>query len=264
MEEFDSSVEESFSLKPNAKRLIIKAKPSSVQSPSTTSTQSPAHTMSKFLNVSHTDNRQNIASRSTTPRPTANDSINEDDCESFRNQIPTSAPPHRPDEENTRRVSWLHSNALEKVTKQNRLSDFVLDNTIQELVTGKEDTLKEKSILAQSSDGPSIENKSKSIHFNAHTSSDSLSMSRSFLDETNADISLINTEANPCGVVLQRSGYYTIPPMEKLIDYLNEDGSCKVPNFTIGRRGYGNVYFDVEIDIAGLNLDELGEYFLDI
>lgn len=55
--------------------------------------------------------------------------------------------------------------------------------------------------------------------------------------------------------------YYTIPPMDKLIDYMTEDGSCKVPNFTIGRKGYGNVYFDGEIDIAGLNLDELGELY---
>lgn len=52
--------------------------------------------------------------------------------------------------------------------------------------------------------------------------------------------------------------YYTIPSLNELIDYIGEDGSCKVPNFTIGRNGYGNVYFDVEIDVAGLNLDELG------
>lgn len=51
--------------------------------------------------------------------------------------------------------------------------------------------------------------------------------------------------------------YYTIPSMDDLKSYLAEDGSCVVPNFTVGREGYGNVYFGKEIDVAGLNLDEI-------
>lgn len=54
--------------------------------------------------------------------------------------------------------------------------------------------------------------------------------------------------------------YYTIPSLESLVDYLADDGSCIVPNLCIGRRGYGSVYFDSEIDVAGLNLDELGKF----
>lgn len=45
--------------------------------------------------------------------------------------------------------------------------------------------------------------------------------------------------------------------MDDLKSYLAEDGSCVVPNFTVGREGYGNVYFGKEIDVAGLNLDEI-------
>lgn len=56
--------------------------------------------------------------------------------------------------------------------------------------------------------------------------------------------------------------YYTIPSLESLIDYIADDGSCIVPNLTVGRRGYGSVYYDAEIDVAGLNLDELGIYKL--
>lgn len=129
-----------------------------------------------------------------------------DESESFRNEIPQSAPPLRPEDENNRRVSWLHSNALEKVTKQNRLSDFVMDNTIQELVTTKDDAIKEKTNVQTGGQSGEAVQTAKSMHFNAHTSTDSLSMSRSFLDETNADISLINTETHPSGIVLQRSG----------------------------------------------------------
>lgn len=45
--------------------------------------------------------------------------------------------------------------------------------------------------------------------------------------------------------------------MDDLKSYLAEDGSCIVPNFTVGREGYGNVYFGKEMDVAGLNLDEI-------
>lgn len=38
---------------------------------------------------------------------------------------------------------------------------------------------------------------------------------------------------------------------------MDADGRCIVPTFTIGRKGYGNVYFDEEIDVAGLNLDQI-------
>lgn len=38
---------------------------------------------------------------------------------------------------------------------------------------------------------------------------------------------------------------------------MDTDGRCIVSTFTVGRKGYGNVYFDEEIDVAGLNLDEI-------
>ncbi|KAM3955136.1 nuclear pore complex protein Nup98-Nup96-like, partial [Aphomia sociella] len=39
--------------------------------------------------------------------------------------------------------------------------------------------------------------------------------------------------------------------------YLRPDGSCVVPHLTIGRKNYGNVYYDCEIDVAGLDIDAL-------
>lgn len=127
-----------------------------------------------------------------TPKQTAAT----DDVESFSNQIPTSLPTARTDE-NTRRVSWLHSNALEKVTKQNRISELAMDNTIQELVTNKDDSTSPLMRRPISESVPS-----KVSHLNAHTSNESIS----FLDETNSDVSLLNVEAHPCGIVLKRAG----------------------------------------------------------
>ncbi|XP_018566135.1 nuclear pore complex protein Nup98-Nup96 [Anoplophora glabripennis] len=61
----------------------------------------------------------------------------------------------------------------------------------------------------------------------------------------------------PCGIVCTRPEYYTLPALEELGQYVDENGACIVKGFTIGRRGYGNVYFPDELDVAGLNIDEL-------
>lgn len=280
LEEFDSSVEESFSLKPNAKRLIIKPKvpPAVSAAAAAAATASPhVHSPSRStLDASGSHRRLDIQR--------ASDSATES---SFRNQIPLTASAAGVAtggdgaggraSEGGRRESWLHSNALEKVTKQQqqqRLGDgqAALDNTIAELVSGNEEGAGRAAVAASAS-GRTLpvlaerRDNGDEQHQHQHKSADSsLCASRSFLDDTVGtnvgltDASLISVcdgPPHPCGVVLQRSGYYTIPALDALIDYLGADGSCKVPNFTVGRRGYGSVYFDAEIDVAGMNLDEL-------
>lgn len=65
-------------------------------------------------------------------------------------------------------------------------------------------------------------------------------------------------EINSANLKLQRHGYYTIPSLESLNKYV-KNKTCIVPHFTIGRKGYGNVYFADSFDIYGLNLDEIGK-----
>jgi len=67
-------------------------------------------------------------------------------------------------------------------------------------------------------------------------------------------IGTIPEEAHPAGIVLKRAGYYTMPPLADLKP--DPDGACNVEGFTIGREGYGNIYFPGTIDIAGMNFDE--------
>ncbi|XP_060808331.1 nuclear pore complex protein Nup98-Nup96 isoform X2 [Amyelois transitella] len=67
----------------------------------------------------------------------------------------------------------------------------------------------------------------------------------------------VSMPPHPTGIKLTRPGYYTIPSLDDLTGYLRPDGSCVVPNFTIGRKNYGNVYYDCEMDVAGLDLDAL-------
>lgn len=242
LEEFDSSIEESFSLKPNAKRLIIKPKVS-IASSSTAGNSTLSGPSG--LNIS----RQ----QETSPN------ASQIDCRSSQIRLVSSEP------ENVRRVSWLHSN-LDKVSQQGR-RDNDPNATIQDLVTsGKSRSSSSDKltispgILRQDQNRTNISSlQQKSVHFPGLNANDSILSTKSFLDDTNADISLINTDytPHPTGIILTRSGYYTIPPLDKLTDFLTDDGKCIVSNFTIGRKGYGNVYFGESIDVAGLNLDEL-------
>lgn len=60
-----------------------------------------------------------------------------------------------------------------------------------------------------------------------------------------------------CGVVQTRPEYYTIPPLEELEQYVDDEGVCLVEGFTVGRVGYGNVYFPDKFDVSDLNLDQI-------
>ncbi|XP_026213260.1 nuclear pore complex protein Nup98-Nup96 isoform X2 [Anabas testudineus] len=62
---------------------------------------------------------------------------------------------------------------------------------------------------------------------------------------------------HPAGILLTRVGYYTIPSMEDLAEMVDENGECVVENFTVGRKGYGSIFFPGEVNVSGLNLDEI-------
>lgn len=223
MEEFDNTVEESFTLKPNAKRLVIKGRTSNANTP---------NQASKIIHNNATLQEQN---------PPSEKSLEKENI------------PQLPDPENSRRVSWLHSN-LNKLTQQNHnIGDAGLNNTIQDFGTSnKSKFVSEKALSADNS--PAQDKTSLNTEVAKESS---LLSSRSFFDDTHYERGSGITESNPAGVILTRPGYYTIPPLNKLIDYMTEDDSCIVPNFTVGRKGYGNVYFGEPIDVSGLNLDEL-------
>lgn len=68
---------------------------------------------------------------------------------------------------------------------------------------------------------------------------------------------------HPAGIVLRRCGYSTIPTMEELaIKGLDESGKCVISSFSIIRRGYGQIFFEGPLDVANLNLDEIGNKYL--
>ncbi|XP_065058419.1 nuclear pore complex protein Nup98-Nup96-like [Rhopilema esculentum] len=62
---------------------------------------------------------------------------------------------------------------------------------------------------------------------------------------------------NPCGIVLKRPEYYTIPSTKELNKMDLSDGKCLVENFIVGREDYGEVKFLGTTDVKDLNLDKI-------
>lgn len=62
---------------------------------------------------------------------------------------------------------------------------------------------------------------------------------------------------HPAGIILTKVGYYTIPSMDDLAKITNEKGECIVSDFTIGRKGYGSIYFEGDVNLTNLNLDDI-------
>ncbi|XP_021239754.1 nuclear pore complex protein Nup98-Nup96 isoform X2 [Numida meleagris] len=83
----------------------------------------------------------------------------------------------------------------------------------------------------------------------------------SFHDDSLQDERDEETEAvhhvHPAGIVLTRAGYYTIPSMEELARFTNDRNECIVTDFTIGRKGYGSIFFEGEVNLTNLNLDDI-------
>uniref|UniRef100_A0A7G3ALA0 Nuclear pore complex protein Nup98-Nup96 n=1 Tax=Lutzomyia longipalpis TaxID=7200 RepID=A0A7G3ALA0_LUTLO len=242
LEEYDSSVEENFNLRPNARRLII-----------TKSESTP----NKSLNASITRSPQSsslypaLPEKSKASLNVSADAANKENQESFTNEIPTSMPKSL--DNNPRRVSWLHSN-LDK--NRNRNSDVYLENTIQEIVTEKQKTDSQKT------SGVSTGSKISTSPSNADDASqikdvsDISSRGGGASDVEEIDPATASSEPHPTGIILRRAGYYTIPSLDELVNYVKDDKTCIVSNFTIGRDGYGNVFYNEEMDVYGLNIDE--------
>ncbi|CAG9854284.1 unnamed protein product [Phyllotreta striolata] len=98
---------------------------------------------------------------------------------------------------------------------------------------------------------------------NKHSISIEKNPKKSTVDaEVETDINDLNAmgdslSRHPCHIICTRPEYYTLPSLDELANYIEEPGRCIVKGFTIGRKGYGNVYFPDEMDVYGLNIDEL-------
>jgi len=70
------------------------------------------------------------------------------------------------------------------------------------------------------------------------------------------------TTRKGCGVLLTRPGYYIEPPIEELDQEVDEQGNCFVNKFVVGRLNHGEIRFLQTVNVAGLNMDEIGKYHI--
>lgn len=247
LEEYDSSVD-SFSMKPSAKRLNIKARGSAANDSVGVLNSSRTFLLSQSDTV-------DTPRRASTIATTSANKENRSDSFQSRLQSQQQRSPGESAAETSGRDSWIQSNALEKARKAttaHRNAEPALSSTIHELVPDR----RQSSSVETSPRPGDLSQRSAATYVSQTSSLDSLA-SRTFNpDETNAEL-IDPCSSHPTGIVLKRAGYYTIPSLDELCSYLSEDGSCWVDNFTIGREGYGNVYFNERMDVANLQLDEV-------
>ncbi|XP_051164466.1 nuclear pore complex protein Nup98-Nup96 [Leptopilina boulardi] len=237
LEEEDPSLLEAFQPRPNAKRLVLRQK-------STISTPSEENNT-----VVNNTNVENVSPRNGETSPQQVELFNNKELRRLSSDRRSS-------------TSWLKSTIPRKKTQDeddldvpqspfrgSDLPEESMDNTVQELRSSQ----KFVSLFAQNSPANNVSlTQDKSVNESGERDSES----ERELDETPISSSQLENVTRLCQVKLQRVGYYTIPPLDELDDYVCGE-SCLVPNFTVGRKGYGNVYFPESFDVYGLNLDEI-------
>lgn len=77
---------------------------------------------------------------------------------------------------------------------------------------------------------------------------------------TQPETTIRNTE-NYRLPMLTRENYYTKPTISELKTLFNDRGECLLKEFTVGHEKYGSVTFYGQMNVAGLNLDQISKSF---
>ncbi|CAL1538961.1 unnamed protein product, partial [Lymnaea stagnalis] len=109
-------------------------------------------------------------------------------------------------------------------------------------------------------DRPNLDENTAALNQRSNNGLNAADTTTSSLESSDLDNSCLpvdRSSPHPTGVTLTRPGYYTIPPLDEMINSIDENGDCVVEDLVIGRIGYGHVLFHGLTNVAGLNLDEL-------
>ncbi|XP_077255171.1 nuclear pore complex protein Nup98-96 isoform X1 [Temnothorax americanus] len=249
LEEEDPVITEAFQPRPSAKRLVLRPKSatnSSVQSPTengeSVTRNSTAEDRADTSNVVHSNNIE----------------VNDKENHSQDN--------NRLANDRRSSTSWLKST----LPRKSKISD-------DELLEGQRSPFSGTNVPEEVNNTVAelrSQNSTSSINHSEIINSIEVPLNSTFDEKNSANLTMPNAESgqetdessllmlqsnwsvNMAKVTLRRAGYYTIPSLDKLDDFVCGE-TCVVPNFTIGREGYGNVYFPDSFDVYGLNLDEI-------
>ncbi|XP_061727101.1 nuclear pore complex protein Nup98-Nup96 [Cydia pomonella] len=245
LEEYDASMDDQLTLKPSRKRLVLRPKNTATPEPETQNRSLdeqnhrdvPTQTEKERMDVNSNDDpdgRRNLSNNnnivfSSEKRVSGSPKAPWTDKDRHSEEEPTSRlypdlDKELPAQFAERRSSWLTTKPLRKSLPS--AAETSAEHSVREL-------------------GVRSERDKENI--------DSLSVS----EEESMTREPPPAAPHPAGVKLTRPGYYTIPSLEEMVAYMRPDGSCVVPHLTIGRKNYGNVFYDCEVDVANLDLDAL-------
>ncbi|XP_015602178.1 nuclear pore complex protein Nup98-Nup96 isoform X2 [Cephus cinctus] len=246
LEEEDPTLLEAFQPRTNTKRLVLRPKP--IVSPQTQTTED--------ANLHNNDEGGRDEKVKSPSQLYNNDSADKENHEQD----------HRSNDDRRSSISWLKSS----LTRKNKTPDEdfeghrspfrnmggldeALENTVSELRPHS------AAQIPSSLNNTATPNQSSSSINISRTGMDSTghsSDSSHELEDTSNLVFQSDYKPNAAHVTLRRVGYYTIPALDRLEEYVKGE-TCIVPNFTVARKGYGNVYFPDSFDVYGLNLDEI-------
>lgn len=246
LEEEDPVITEAFQPRPSAKRLVLRPK-----SASNSTIQSPTENGESVTRNDTTDDRAD-----TNIVHSNNIEVNDKENHSQEN--------NRLANDRRSSTSWLKST----LPRKNKISDDELFEGQRSPFSGTNTSEEVNNTVAELRSQNNISNHSETINLTEvplnstfdEKNSVNLTMqnaeSGQETDESSFSMLQSNWTMNMAKVTLRRAGYYTIPSLDKLDDFVCGE-TCIIPNFTIGREGYGNVYFPDSFDVYGLNLDEI-------
>lgn len=248
LEEEDPVLTEAFQPRPNAKRLVLRPK-----SATNSSVQSPIENGESVAKNNSVDDKADTSNIVYSNNIEVN---NKENHSQDNNRIA-----------NDRRLStsWLKST----LPRRNKVPDDELleaqrspfsATNVPEEVNNTVAELRPQNNTSNSNHSDTINSIEMPLNstFEDKSSANLTMQNADSSQETNENSFLLqsNWNLNMDKVTLRRAGYYTIPSLDKLDDFVCGE-TCIVPNFTIGREGYGNVYFPDSFDVYGLNLDEI-------
>lgn len=263
LEEEDPTLLEAFQPRANAKRLVLRSKP--------LTTGSPMNSINDNLNIPANNNEGQgnppgpdpLLSSSSSSSSSC--SVEPVDKENFQGV-------HRGSDRRSSSTSWLKKKTLTRNMKipeeefDGQKSPFnsyetsreeALENTVAEFHNNGNEDKDNQTFSPQSQiTSPGTSQLNCSLGDKSAGDSAVFNDCSHNLDESALSLFQSDCEANMAKVMLRRAGYYTIPAVDQLDEYVSGE-TCIVPNFTIGRKGYGNVYFPDSFDIYGLNLDDI-------
>ncbi|CAK1554264.1 unnamed protein product [Leptosia nina] len=262
LEESDASLEDKLTLKPSRKRLVLRPNRSSMDNSQTNnrSLEEQQHRSIENTQQQKQPRQENGAIEVDSPITAERDADNYISIKhKSRLQDRDNEPQLRADKQNSwpSRTSWTEEKPIEGDTPR------LYPNLDKELPS-MESERRASWLTTKPLRKPLVSN--PEMVDNSVRELGVRDRSVSTIDKENIDTFYISEEENvstrdapphPAGVKLTRPGYYTIPSLEEMTKYIRLDGSCVVPHLTIGRKNYGNVFYDCEIDVAGLDLDAL-------